>query len=95
MTEPPARRIGRYEIAALLGRGGMAEVYRARDPQLGREVAVKLILPALAGEEDFGRRFASEARAVATDSTCAYALPIYGLPGKRFVVVYNGHRLLV
>jgi len=65
MTEPPARRIGRYEIAALLGRGGMAEVYRARDPQLGREVAVKLILPALAGEEDFGRRFASEARAVA------------------------------
>ncbi len=65
MTQPTGRQIGRYEVMALLGRGGMAEVYRARDPNLGREVAIKLILPALAEEENFDRRFATEARAVA------------------------------
>ena len=65
MSQLIGKTIGRYEILALLGRGGMAEVYRARDPQLGREVAIKLILPSLADEDNFERRFATEAKAVA------------------------------
>ena len=65
MSQLIGKTIGRYEILALLGRGGMAEVYRARDPHLGREVAIKLILPALADEDNFERRFETEAKAVA------------------------------
>lgn len=57
--------LGRYEIVALVGRGGMGEVFRARDTELGRDVAVK-VLPAETAE-DGGRleRFKREARAVA------------------------------
>jgi tetratricopeptide (TPR) repeat protein len=65
MSQLIGKTIGRYEILALLGRGGMAEVYRARDPHLGREVAIKLILPSLADEDNFERRFETEAKAVA------------------------------
>ncbi|MFQ5669987.1 MAG: ABC transporter substrate-binding protein [Acidobacteriota bacterium] len=55
---------GRYEVLSELGRGGMGVVYRARDPQLGREVAVKLIAPSLLTPET-ERRFQSEAQVVA------------------------------
>jgi len=66
MDASTGKTIGRYEIIERLGRGAMAEVYRARDPNLGREVAIKLILPALAQEENFERRFNTEARAIAS-----------------------------
>lgn len=65
MDASTGKTIGRYEIIERLGHGSMAEVYRARDPNLGREVAIKLILPALAQEENFERRFNTEARAIA------------------------------
>ena len=39
-------RLGPYEIVALIGAGGMGEVYRARDPRLAREVAIKVLPPA-------------------------------------------------
>ncbi len=55
-------RIGPYEIVALIGAGGMGEVYRARDTRLGREVAIK-VLPAGAQYEMGLRRFEQEARA--------------------------------
>jgi serine/threonine protein kinase len=52
-------KIGPYEIVAPLGEGGMGEVYRARDPRLGREVAIKT------SRQQFNERFEREARAVA------------------------------
>jgi TolB-like protein/tetratricopeptide (TPR) repeat protein len=59
----PGDRIGPYEIQSLLGAGGMGEVYRGRDPRLGRDVALKLIAPGLADDPAFRRRFEIEARA--------------------------------
>jgi len=55
--------LGAYEIIDLLGAGGMGEVYRARDPRLGRDVAVKILPAALAADPDRQRRFEQEARA--------------------------------
>ena len=60
-----ASRLGSYEIVALLGAGGMGEVYRARDTRLGREVAVKGLPDAFASHPDRLARFEREARALA------------------------------
>ncbi len=60
------RRLGRYLVAASLGRGGMAEVFRASDQQLGREVAIKVVLPAFVSDPQFLQRFLREARVVAS-----------------------------
>jgi len=56
-------RLGPYEILSLLGAGGMGEVYRARDPRLGREVAVKVLPRAWANDPERQQRFEAEARA--------------------------------
>ena len=58
-------RLGPYEIVAPLGAGGMGEVYRARDPRLGRDVAIKVISETGVTDSDRLRRFEREARAVA------------------------------
>ena len=57
------REIGSYKILALLGKGGMGEVYRAKDTRLGREVAVKILPTAFSTDADRLRRFEQEARA--------------------------------
>src|SRR5687767_14394003 len=57
--------LGPYEVEAPLGAGGMGEVYRARDPRLGRTVAIKILNAEVAGEADARARFEREARAVA------------------------------
>lgn len=59
-------RLGAYEIIAPLGKGGMGEVYRAKDTRLGREVAVKVLPEHLTRDPDALRRFEREARALAT-----------------------------
>ncbi len=56
---------GRYELGELIGRGGMADVYRGVDTRLGRTVAVKLLRPDLARDPQFQARFKREAQAVA------------------------------
>jgi TolB-like protein/tetratricopeptide (TPR) repeat protein len=58
-------RLGPYEIVSPLGAGGMGEVYRARDPRLGREVAIKVLPEALAEDAERRSRFEREARTVA------------------------------
>ena len=65
MTLAPGRRLGPYEVAGVLGAGGMGEVYRARDTRLGRDVALKVLPADVAGDLDRRRRFEREARAVA------------------------------
>src|SRR6201998_2322789 len=52
-------RLGPYEILALIGKGGMGEVYRARDPRLNRDVAIKV------SNAEFSERFVHEARSIA------------------------------
>lgn len=58
-------KLGPYEIVASLGVGGMGEVYRARDPQLGRNIAIKVLPASLSRDPDRLRRFEQEARAAA------------------------------
>ena len=61
----PGDTLGRYEIGDELGEGGMATVFKARDTQLRREVAVKVLFPHLAKRDEIVRRFQREARAAA------------------------------
>ncbi len=56
-------QLGPYKILSLLGAGGMGEVYRAKDDRIGREVAIKVLPPALSADADRLRRFEQEARA--------------------------------
>ena len=58
-------RLGHYRILALLGRGGMADVYRSEDERLGREVALKAVPPEFARDPERIERFRREVRAVA------------------------------
>ena len=63
--ELSGRALGRYQVLERLGRGGMAEVYRAYQPSLDRFVAIKVIYPHLATDPGLRERFGREARAVA------------------------------
>ena len=60
------RQLGPYEISALLGTGGMGEVYRARDTKLGRDVAIKMLPADFTADPERRARFAREARLLAT-----------------------------
>ena len=59
MELKPGDKLGPYEILSAIGRGGMGEVWRARDPRLGRDVAIKV------SADQFSDRFEKEARAIA------------------------------
>ncbi|HXW08607.1 MAG TPA: protein kinase [Vicinamibacterales bacterium] len=62
----PGSRLAQYEVVEAIGAGGMGEVYRARDPRLGRDVAIKVMADHIASDPVMRRRFETEARAVAS-----------------------------
>src|SRR6202171_5496920 len=62
MVIAPGTRLGPYEILAPIGAGGMGEVYRAKDPRLGRDVAIKVLPSSFSADPDRLRRFEQEAR---------------------------------
>src|SRR5689334_6308437 len=66
MPLSPGTRLGPYEIVAPLGAGGMGEVYRARDPRLGRDIAIKVLPQHVAATAEVRARFEREARAVSS-----------------------------
>ena len=65
MTEEPRLLGGRYQLGPVIGRGGMAEVRRARDLRLSRDVAIKQLRVDLASDPTFQARFRREAQAAA------------------------------
>jgi len=82
--------LGRYEIIEELGHGGMATVYRAHDPRLGRDVALKVIHRHLRDNGEIAQRFRHEARAVAKlkhpSIVEIYDVPDEAEDGERFLV---------
>ncbi len=65
MPLPPGLRVGSYEVLAPLGAGGMGEVFRARDPRLKRDVALKVLPAAAVADADRRARFEREAQVLA------------------------------
>jgi len=61
----PGSKVGPYEIVTLLGEGGMGQVYRGRDPRLGREIAIKVLAPDAWQDAEATARLEREARAIA------------------------------
>jgi eukaryotic-like serine/threonine-protein kinase len=80
-------RLGAYEIVALIGRGGMGEVYRARDTRLKREVALKVLPDAFAGDTDRLARFQREAEVLASLNHHNIA-HIYGVEERAIVMEF-------
>jgi serine/threonine protein kinase/Tol biopolymer transport system component len=78
MSLDPGQHLGPYDVVSSLGAGGMGEVYRARDPRLGRDVALKLLPEALSADPDRIARLEREARVLAALNHPGIA-QIYGL----------------
>jgi predicted Ser/Thr protein kinase len=88
---------GRYQLIELLGRGGMGEVWRANDTEIGRVVAIKMLLPHYAKDPDFNKRFLREARAAGRLDD-PHIVPIYDvgeIDGRLYVTMrmINGTNL--
>jgi Tol biopolymer transport system component len=89
MAFAPGTIVGSYEITSLLGRGGMGEVWRARDTRLGRDVAIKALPDEFANNEERMARFEREAKLLAPLNHPNIA-SIYGLEesgGSRFLIL--------
>jgi serine/threonine protein kinase len=66
MAIQPGTHVGPYEILSAIGAGGMGEVYRASDPKLGRDVAIKVLPEAFARDTERMARFQREAKILAS-----------------------------
>src|SRR6266446_1531254 len=66
MSLSPGTQLGPYEIQALVGAGGMGEVYRARDTRLDRTIAIKVLPARLSSDPDLKQRLDREARAISS-----------------------------
>ncbi len=87
MSLATGTRLGPYEILEPLGAGGMGEVYRARDTQLGRDIAVKALPEALAHDAERLARFEREGRLLAS-------LRHPNIAGIHAVIDHDGRRYL-
>ena len=76
MTELIGRTIGQYQIVGKIGKGGMADVYKAYQPGLDRYVAIKILPEYFLRDETFLARFQREAKAIAKLSH-SHILPVY------------------
>ncbi len=106
VVSPVGQSVGHYQILSLLGKGGMGEVYRARDTKLDRTVALKILPAELAADHDRMRRFVREAKAasalnhphVATIYEIGEAdgisfIAMEYIEGQTLAAVINGHPL--
>ena len=85
----PGSKLAHYEVVSALGKGGMGEVWRARDSKLGREVAIKTLPEEFAKDEERLARFEREAKLLASLNHPNIAT-IHGLEeddGTRFLVL--------
>jgi len=82
---PPRTRLGPYEVTALLGEGGMGQVYRARDTKLDRDVALKILPESFANDPDRLMRFEREAKTLAALNH-PHIAQIYGLEDRALVM---------
>ena len=83
------KTLSHYEITGLLGKGGMGEVYLARDPQLDRDVAIKILPETVASDPERIARFQREAKTLAAVNHSGIAT-IFGLheqDGTRFMAM--------
>ena len=83
----PGEKFGPYDIVAKLGAGGMGEVYKAHDPKLNRDVAIKVLPIALANDADYLARFQREAQTLAALNHPNIAT-IFGLEGRGIVMEF-------
>ncbi len=81
----PGQKLGGFEITAILGAGGMGEVYRARDIQLDREVAIKVLSSTLASDAQYMARFEREAQVLASLNHPNIAT-VYGIEQRALVM---------
>ena len=89
MTLKPGTQLGMYEIVASIGAGGMGEVYHARDRKLGRNVVIKVLPDAFAGDPERLSRFEREAKLLASLNHPNIAV-IHGVEqaeGKQFLIL--------
>src|SRR2546423_1311546 len=82
-------QLGSYEITALLGKGGMGEVYRARDAKLKRDVAIKILPDEFSRDPDRLGRFQREAEVLASlnHTNIAAIYDLQEMKGSRFLVL--------
>ena len=89
MPLAPGSKLGRYDVVAFVGAGGMGEVYRARDTELGRDVALKVLRPDRHSDDEARRRLTQEARTASAlnHPNIAIVFDVAAADGVHFIVM--------